>query len=679
MLCGAAGPVQFGPPVTDQRPPAEPAGPAPQRLDSWKDIAAYLSRDVSTVQRWEKREGMPVHRHLHDKLGSVYAFPAELDEWARSRRQPDPQPVAGEEGVAAPAKRSRFPLVAAVIALLAIAVAAAAYWLLARRTAAGSNPIAAARFVRVTDFEGSEDAAVISRDGRFVAFLSDRDGAMDVWLTQAGSGQFRNLTGGKLRELVNPDIRMLGFSPDGTLVTFWVRRDPRPDISIWAVPTLGGEPRLYLEGAAELDWSRDGSRVVYHTPAPGDPMFIRDTGGGAPRPLFAAAAGVHNHFPVWSPDDELIYFVSGAVPVHQDVWRIRAAGGKPERMTSHDTRVGSLTFADKKTLLYLATDASGDGPWLYALDVQRRQSRRVSFGTERYGSLSGSSDGRRLAVTVANPRRTLWRVPIANDKPATEAQRVSLPVVGARSPRAARDYLLCVSSRDGGESLWKFAAGTPTELWSAPGARIAGGPAISLDGRRIAFTAEQKNVRRLYVMNADGSGLRVLPESVKPRGAPAWSPDATSLAVPVIANGATRLARIDVAAQTASTLRAEFASDPVWSPDGASILYSGPEVGTTFPIRVTALDGRLRPGRELVLSRGIRRIVFLPGRNAVVALRGDMVHKNFWAIDLDTGRETQLTNFESAVIGDFDVSPDGHEIVFDREQDSSDVVLIERP
>ena len=51
------------------------------RLDSWKEIAGYLSRDVSTVQRWEKRERMPVHRHLHDKLGSVYAFRSELDAW----------------------------------------------------------------------------------------------------------------------------------------------------------------------------------------------------------------------------------------------------------------------------------------------------------------------------------------------------------------------------------------------------------------------------------------------------------------------------------------------------------------------------------------------------------------------------------------------------------------------
>jgi TolB-like protein/Tfp pilus assembly protein PilF len=55
------------------------------RLESWKEIAAYLNRDVTTVQRWEKREGMPVHRHLHDQRGSVYAVPAELDAWRRTR------------------------------------------------------------------------------------------------------------------------------------------------------------------------------------------------------------------------------------------------------------------------------------------------------------------------------------------------------------------------------------------------------------------------------------------------------------------------------------------------------------------------------------------------------------------------------------------------------------------
>src|ERR1700734_4193686 len=65
-------------------PPSE--RPVEDRLDSWKEIAVYLNRDVTTVQRWEKREGMPVHRHVHEKRGSVYALTEELDAWIQSRR-----------------------------------------------------------------------------------------------------------------------------------------------------------------------------------------------------------------------------------------------------------------------------------------------------------------------------------------------------------------------------------------------------------------------------------------------------------------------------------------------------------------------------------------------------------------------------------------------------------------
>lgn len=55
------------------------------RLDSWKEIAAYLDRDVSTVKRWEKQEGLPVHRHFHKSQGRVYSFPSEIDSWLANR------------------------------------------------------------------------------------------------------------------------------------------------------------------------------------------------------------------------------------------------------------------------------------------------------------------------------------------------------------------------------------------------------------------------------------------------------------------------------------------------------------------------------------------------------------------------------------------------------------------
>jgi tetratricopeptide (TPR) repeat protein len=57
-----------------------------QQLDSWKEIAIYLHRTVATVKRWEKKEGLPVHRHLHHKRSTVYAYPSEIDAWLTKRR-----------------------------------------------------------------------------------------------------------------------------------------------------------------------------------------------------------------------------------------------------------------------------------------------------------------------------------------------------------------------------------------------------------------------------------------------------------------------------------------------------------------------------------------------------------------------------------------------------------------
>ena len=332
---------------------------------------------------------------------------------------------AGEiPGQASRQNQNRRPYLWLAVALAAagVALAITASIRLHKTEYFWRSPIADARFQMVTDFDGIEQAAAVSRDGHFVAFLSDRDGQMDVWVTQISSGEFHNLTRGKMPELVNPSVRTLGFSPDGSLVTFWVRKkggsigsSTNSDISIWAVPTLGGQPRPYLEDVAELDWSRDGSRLVYHTPGSGDPMFVSDGSrlSDGP-PIFTAPAGLHSHFPLWSPDSKFIYFVQGSLPDKLDIWRIPPTGGTPQRITSHDTRVTYPVLLDGRTLMYLASDSDGSGPWLYSMDVDRRIPHRLTSGLDRYTSLAASADGRRLVATLARPKRTLWRLPIAD-------------------------------------------------------------------------------------------------------------------------------------------------------------------------------------------------------------------------------------------------------------------------
>ena len=89
-----------------------------KRLDSWKEIAAYLGRDVTTVRRWEKLESLPVRRHRHAKLGSVYAHSTELDAWRAERASGAP---AG--GAPAPQATPQGPRARSVLALAVLAVA----------------------------------------------------------------------------------------------------------------------------------------------------------------------------------------------------------------------------------------------------------------------------------------------------------------------------------------------------------------------------------------------------------------------------------------------------------------------------------------------------------------------------------------------------------------------------
>ena len=205
----------------EQFPDTPPSVRPPEdRLDSWKEIAAYLNRDATTVQRWEKREGMPVHRHLHDRMGSVYAYRAELDAWTRSRNlraaqdnennaSPAPAPAAPPGSTIATSPRWKFVLPIAAAVVLAIG---AGLWV-QRTEYFWRNPISEARFQTVTGFDGAEQAAAVSRDGHFVAFLSDRDGQMDVWVTQVGSGQFHNLTRGSAKDTRESIAAHPGFLP----------------------------------------------------------------------------------------------------------------------------------------------------------------------------------------------------------------------------------------------------------------------------------------------------------------------------------------------------------------------------------------------------------------------------------------------------------------------------------
>ena len=316
------------------------------------------------------------------------------------------------------------------------------------------NPLANARFSHVTNWEGTEEHAEISPDGRFVAFVADRLGQFDVWVSQLGTGKFDNLTP-DIAPMVTPGniLRSLGFNGDGSEIWFNLSGNPGRDKVL--VPLTGGSPRPFLTGSNSTPaWSRDNTRLVHIDATDGDPLFLADpTGANAvqiavpaqdKQPFFSK--NLHTHNPAWSPDGEWIYFVHGTGPPgRMDVWRVRPSGESPQQLTHQHADVNFLAPLDSSTLLYLARAEDWSGPWLWALDVESKVARRVTVGLEKYTSVSASQDGRRVVATVAKPTASLWRVPL-RDRPRRGSRCSAIPCANRTGPGTALCWDVAVPS-----------------------------------------------------------------------------------------------------------------------------------------------------------------------------------------------------------------------------------------
>jgi hypothetical protein len=237
------------------------------------------------------------------------------------------------------------------VALVTLA-AGVGLWQARRPMTTPENPLANAQFTRFTDWEGTEEGAEISPDGKFVAFLADRDGRFDLWLSQVGTGRFSNLTRGFPPLAASGFIvRKLGFSGDGSAIWF----NPADGKPLVLMDLIGGTPRAFLgEGANLPAWSPDATRLVYvYKSNRDDPMLIADRTGANARQILAPGA-LKNNNPVWSPDGQWIYFVRGSEPqdeMNMNIWRLRVSGGSPEQLTTQHAAVNFLAPLDPRTRL----------------------------------------------------------------------------------------------------------------------------------------------------------------------------------------------------------------------------------------------------------------------------------------------------------------------------------------
>jgi Tol biopolymer transport system component len=552
-----------------------------------------------------------------------------------------------------------------------------AVWEVVRPRTGLPNLLEGAHFTRVTDFESNE--AAISPDGRFVAFVSDHDGPFDVWVAQVGTGHEINLTHGTVGPLPGP-LRSVGFSGDGSEI--WIGGGD-VGLRLRLIPLTGGTPRNFLgEEAANVAWSPDGTRIAYHTFGNGDPIYVADRTGANARRIFSDSAGIHNHFPTWSPDGRWIYFVHGTPATKEmELWRVGPGGEAAQRLSERKMDMAYPTPVGATTVLYIGRDADGSGPWLWEFDVKRKDSRRVSFGVEQYTSVAASADGRRLVLTIGRPKAGLWSVPILNRvAEERDVKPFTVPSARALAPRFGGASLFYLSSLGTGDGLWRHRDGQAIELWKGADDSLVETPAVSPDGLHVAIVLRRAGKRQLHVLSADGAELRLIASAIDIQGAGSWSPDGKWIVTGGNDAAGPGLFKVPVEGGLPVRLKAGMALNPVWAPDGNMIVYAGNNVRTFAPLLAVRPDGTAVELPEIYVRRLGERVRFAPDGKRLIYMQGVLAGQDFWELDLATMESRPLTRLQNrGAMRTFDITTDGKKIVFDRLRENSDVVLIDLP
>lgn len=508
----------------------------PDRLESWKQIAAYLNKSERTTRRWHELEGLPVHKHRHQQRGSVWAYRNELDQWLAGRTErpeQDPEPLPG--GTA----RWKWALLAG---LAGAAIAGVLTFHVAGPRAGIERAV---RSAPLTSLPGSEYGASFSPDGKKVVFH---------WSKLGGGGN-----GLHVKEidkdvapapLVVSTAQQRGFmyspawSPDGTTIAYLERTAVLDTWLCTTAPDGGSRRRLRQISASpvllfgnhqHISWSRD-SQFVFIPMSLGNEKGIyrvsMKTGDAV------AIANAEAPFgPAISPDGSgLVWLRRQGLPIaHEEILLTRlnsegvAAGDPVPLYKGQSISSGIAWAADSRSLFFCNAEGSLMGAVanrLFALPAVAGAAP-VAIGAEGCNTVSVTRAG---DVVIGNASKT----------------KAKMMQVSLQEPGAAREFV--TSSRHDSH------------------------PAFSADGEKIAFYSNRSGQPEIWVVQRDGSGLRRITENSKVDSGPVWSPANDEIlygsgrSLVIVALHGAKVARIEV--------QGAVVQNPVWSRDGQTLYYT---------------------------------------------------------------------------------------------------------
>jgi Tol biopolymer transport system component len=587
-----------------------------ERLESWKEIANFLGRGVRTVQRWEEVEGLPVHRHVHGRGGTVFAYKAEVRQWYEHRES-----LAGSETEAAPTPPSTSPgtklpgtklpwnllLGAAIVSAILIAIVASrtpARWATATIPSILLNNI------------GRISQTVLHPDGDRLVYCwnGDREEKnLDLYLWDRRSGASRRLTSNPNNE------HSAAWSPAGDRIAFL-----RDKVGVFVMTAAGSDERL-LEAArlgtvygVGMSWSPDGRWLVYSeresATAPLNLFVLSMSNLTRSQLTRQPPSSRGDTYPSFSPDGLSVAFVR--------TW----PGGK-----------------SGLHLLHLSRDGQPAG-----------DPEQIDADAHSLAGLDWLPDGRSLIYSSDRTGlRRLWRIDNSRWRGGwTHPELVAAAGDDAWQPSVARrGQQLVYSRRFWNAAIWRMdlksaSKSSPALSRLIGSTRIERSPAYSPDGARVAFVSDRAGSAEIWTSDRDGHSETQLTHlgRLEPER-PTWSPDARWIAFSGRSTGNEGIYVMPSAGGVPTRISSEklACNSPSWSRDG-NWIYCSSAGEQIWKLPATGGDG-------VAVTAGIRPSTSIDGQWLYFIRRGEL-----WRMPAGGGSQEKLID---ATVGDFSLTSRG--------------------
>jgi len=523
--------------------PMEKTVPEEDRLDSWKQIAAYLNKSERTVRRWQETENLPVHKHPHRQRGSVWAYRSELDVWLAERvvRPDGIQPVAGETFSPGETKIGRpYGWLIPIAAVLTLGL------ILVWRT---SQPHRTPVWTPLTTLPGEEYGASFSPDGKRIVFYWSAPESLrpGLYLKSIDDDRVSPLTVSSSSAPVfnySP-----AWSPDGNTIAF-LRRSPNDGTRLILMNTDGSSERklvrvsdgsvIFFANHRHVSWSPDQNWIFVPIAVGGQPRGVYRV-SPVTGEVFPVVSSIDAYAPAVSPDGRslIVLRIAGMPLGFQEVllYKLNADGsvhGDPVSVyKGYSVSSGIAWMPDNRTLVFCNSENQLFGPFdtqLYKLSATRG-AQLTAVGATGCNTVSVSAQGTVACGNTSHVRSRMLQMRFGS-----------------------------------GEGAREFAASSRYDAY----------PAFSPTGDFIAFYSNRSGRPGIWIARRDGSDLRRIVDDPLLRSGPAWSPDAQRFAY-VIGRS--------LAVRSVTGLKAPLIIDtagavpqfPLWSSDGGSLYYSSGE------------------------------------------------------------------------------------------------------